>query len=143
MKPLNPMFQNKEKVHPKPEVQNVRKKTITKSEGRRERCDKKRDVKIPFNEKERRLIKYLSRKRGMLPSPYCTYLMKKALNSNHNYFETPYDPKGKPYPAKLEKYYHEKLFEYTVEWDCSLKESAYRIITFMLIKEMRELNYHE
>ncbi|MFC0274794.1 hypothetical protein ACFFIX_26135 [Metabacillus herbersteinensis] len=140
MEPLNPIFDNKPiKNNSFNQLPIVRKKPITKAEGRDERCDKRKDVKIPFNENERKLIKELAKKRGLEPTPYCTFLINKALKGSYHFPESPYDPKGKPYPAKLEKYFHDLLFDYKVQWDCSLKESAYRIISFMLVMERKEL----
>lgn len=138
MKPINPIFINqKEKSHPLVTVTKVRKKPITKEDGRKTRCDKKKDVKVPFSAEERELIKRISHKKGLDPTPYCTQLIKKALRGKHQFSEVAYDPKGKPYPVKLEEYFHEQLFEYTVLWDCSLREAAYRILSFMLDLEVR------
>lgn len=140
MKPLNPFFETRtisSKTLSNPN--NVRKKPITKSEGRKERCDKKKDVKIPFTTNERKLIKQLARLRGLEPTPYCTDLIIKALKCNYSFPDLPYDPKGQPYPVKLESFFHDRLFHFKVEWDCSLREAAYRIISFMLKLEEREL----
>lgn len=137
-KPLNPIFNNNHKKKEDPLlIRNVRKKPITKDEGRKTRIDKKKDVKIPLSDEERKLIKRLANRRGLQPTPFCSLLVKKALTEykNAQIFEYSYDPKGKPYPAKLEVYYHDLLFDKTVEWDCSLKEAAYRLLKFMLIKE--------
>lgn len=140
MNVLNPLFnKNKDNKTKQPNTSNVRKQPITKVEGRKERCDKKKDVKIPFTEDERKLIKELSRKRNLDPTPYCSLLLKKGLKEKRFYPHCPYDPKGKPYPAKLEQHYHDLLFTFKVEWDCSLKESAYRIISYMLKEERRLL----
>lgn len=140
MKPLNPFFKDiPSKEKDLSHKVNVRKKPITKDEGRKVRCDKKKDVKIPFTPDERQLIKELAKKRGLDPTPYCSYLLIKALRSNYEFPEVYYDPKGKPYPAKLDEYFHEELFKLKVKWDCSLKESAYRIVSYMLYKESREM----
>ncbi|WP_235998336.1 hypothetical protein [Heyndrickxia sporothermodurans] len=86
------------------------------------------------------MIKTLAKKRGLEPTPYCTYLLKKALKGNYHFPECSYDPKGQPYPAKLEEHYHDLLFNnYKVQWDCSLKKAAYRMVSYMLTIESREL----
>ncbi|MGP0689642.1 hypothetical protein ACW5UC_24155 [Priestia aryabhattai] len=138
MKPLNPIFdkqiRNESKVN---NSHNIRKKPVTKAEGRKERCDKKKDVKVPFSLSERQLIKQLAKNKGTDPTPYCTQLIKKAMKEKYIFPEVIYDPKGKPYPVKLEGYFHDQLFEYKILWDCSLKEAAYRILSFMLHMEVR------
>lgn len=138
MEPINPIFTKKTSrsiLETKKEI--VRKKPITKMEGRKERSDKKKDVKIPFNPQERRLLKILAKKMGLDPTPYCSILVKKGLQEFKDFPIRPYDPKGQPYPAKLEKVYHDQLFEMKVRWDCSLKEAAYRILAFMLEEEVK------
>ncbi|MDX8367815.1 hypothetical protein [Cytobacillus sp. IB215665] len=132
MKPINPIFDQKTK---RPQTNNVRKKPITKVEGRKERIDKKKDVKIPFSQQERQLIKTLAKRKGMDPTNFCTALIKRGLKGNYPFSEIKYDPKGKPYPVKLERYFHDLLFDYTISWDCSLREAAYRIVSFMLMEE--------
>ncbi|MBU8732547.1 hypothetical protein KM915_21085 [Cytobacillus oceanisediminis] len=140
MKAINPLFNGKtQHKNPGISTSNVRKKPVTKQEGRKIRCDKKKDVKIPFSDSERILVKKLSKLRNMEPTPYCTYLLKKGLKGEYTFPTCSYEPKGKPYPAKLESHYHDLLFNYKVDWDCSLKESAYRIIRFMLNLERRAL----
>jgi hypothetical protein len=132
MKPLKPILDSKTTInHSFDEVSIAQKKTITK--------DMLKMVKIPFNQNERKLIKELAKKRGLDPTPYCTYLLIQALESNATFPECYYDPKGQPYPAKLDQHFHDLLFTYRVQWDCSLKESAYRIVSYMLTLESREL----
>jgi len=138
MEPINPIFTtkiDKPKIVTQKEI--VRKKPITKTEGRKERVDKKKDVKIPFTPQERRLLKILAKKRGLEPTPYCSLLVKKGLEEYQDFPIRIYDPKGQPYPAKLERVYHDLLFEMKVKWDCSLKEAAYRILAFMLEEEVK------
>jgi hypothetical protein len=138
MEPINPIFTNKTArslLEEKKDI--VRKKPITKKEGRKERIDKKKDVKIPFNQQERKLLKIMAKRRGLDPTPYCSLLVKKGLQEFQDFPKRPYNPKGQPYPAKLEKVYHDQLFEMKVSWDCSLKEAAYRILAFMLEEEVK------
>jgi hypothetical protein len=132
MKPLKPIFDSKTTInHSFDEVSIAQKKTIIK--------DTHKMVKIPFNQNERKLIKELAKKRGLDPTPYCTHLLIQALESNAWFPECYYDPKGQPYPAKLDQHFHDLLFTYRVQWDCSLKESAYRMVSYMLTLESREL----
>lgn len=133
--PLNPLFKKKT------ESSLQRKQPITKAEGRKERIDKKKDIKIPFSEEERKLIKKLARASNLTPTTYCTALMKTALQTVHHYPEITYDAKGAPYPVKLEKHFHDKVFDFTVEWDCSLKQAAYRIISYMLREGRQPIHY--
>ncbi|MDM5196781.1 hypothetical protein QUF79_01620 [Fictibacillus enclensis] len=82
MKPINPLFDKKTPVSITVEnPSNVRKKAKTKAEGRKVRCDKKKDVKVPFTPYERQLIKTLAKTRGQDPTPYLTDLIKKGLTS--------------------------------------------------------------
>lgn len=138
MKAINPIFNSNLKKSVTNGTPDIKKRAKTKEEGRKERCDRKKDVKIPFTEEERILVKKLARKRNLEPTPYCSFLVKQALTKKYVFPICEYNPKGKPYPAKLESYYHDLLFDYTLQWDCSFKEAAYRIIRFMLDLESRQ-----
>ncbi|GLI90648.1 hypothetical protein ACTHP5_20355 [Bacillus subtilis] len=145
MSSFNPMFRTKQ---PKNKVEtkqaNVRKTkteektTVRAEDNRKTRSDKKRDVKIPFSEDERQVIKRLSQKNSSTPTSYLGKLLSQALKMKIDYPEVEYNPKGKPYPAKLTSSDMDLLFEYKVMWDCSYKQAAYRIINCCLQYEKGE-----
>ncbi|MGG3102051.1 hypothetical protein ABEP12_01985 [Bacillus velezensis] len=144
MNSFNPMFRRDNNNNkPVPKQVNVRKTTTEdKSEranhNRKTRSDKKKDVKIPFSEDERQMIKRLSQKNSLTPTSYLGTLLSHALKMKIDYPKVKYNPKGKPYPAKLTSSDMDLLFEYTVMWDCSFKQAAYRIVNCCLQYEKRE-----
>ena len=104
---------------------------------RKKRSDAKNDVKIPFNEEERRKIKVLARKHNTSPTQYVSSLLKIGLMRGKAYPPVAYSATGKKsIHAKLSESDYEQLFACTVEWDCSYREAAYRIINQMLKHEI-------
>ncbi|WP_347552964.1 hypothetical protein ABFG93_22190 (plasmid) [Pseudalkalibacillus hwajinpoensis] len=136
MDSLNPMFQKKKATRPKPvRTTNVRKKPITKNEGRKVRRDKKHDIKIPLTLDQRKMIKALARQAGEYPTNYLSQKMKTELPRAEFFPEptVPYPSKSKlSYPVKLEQDYFKQLQDLSIEWDCSLRRAAYRIISAIL-----------
>lgn len=132
MQLINPMFNRK----------NTRKadtplKTNNEPVQRKKRSDAKNDVKIPFDASERQRIKILARKYNTTPTQYVTSLLKLGLKRGKAYPHVPYSATNKkPIHAKLSALEYEKLFECTVEWDCSHREAAYRIVSQLLKHEM-------
>lgn len=120
---------------------NVRKKTITLSEGRKQRSDKKNDVKIPLTQEQRIMIRELAEKANMSPTSFCGYLLKKGLVRRITFPEPklPY-PSGSSlsFPAKLEMDFYLQLKSWAIKWDCSIKKAAYRILVLMLALEKEE-----
>ena len=65
MELLNLIFNSSNRPKEIPSIkENVRKRSITKEEGRQTRSDKKKDVKIPLSEEERQMVKRVARRRG-------------------------------------------------------------------------------
>lgn len=136
MDSLNPMFQKKKPTRPYPiRTTNVRKKPITKEEGRKVRKDKKHDIKIPLTLEQRKIIKALSHQAGEYPTNFLTQKMKLELPRAEFILEPviPYPSNSKlSYPVKLEQTYFKQLQDLSIEWDCSLRRAAYRIISSLL-----------
>lgn len=136
MDSLNPMFQKKKPTRSVPiKTSNVRKKPITKSEGRKVRKDKKHDIKIPLTLEQRKTIKALSRQAGEYPTNFLSQKMKNELPRAEFLPEPfiPYPSNSKlSYPVKLEEAYFKQLQDLSIEWDCSLRRAAYRIISSLL-----------
>lgn len=136
MDSLNPMFQKTKSSRPVPvRPPNVRKKPVTKKEGRKVRSDKKHDIKIPLTLEQRKLIKALARQSGEYPTNYLSKVMKAELPRASYIPEpsVPYPSASKlSYPIKLEQMYFKQLQDVSIEWDCSLRRAAYRIISSLL-----------
>lgn len=109
---------------------------------RKKRSDAKVDVKIPFDDEERRKIKVLARKHHTTPTQYISNLLAVGLMRGKLYPSVSYSPKDKkPVHAKLTAIEHEKLFDCSVEWDCSIRESAYRIVKQMLKNDVGGMTF--
>lgn len=104
---------------------------------RKKRSDAKNDVKIPFDTLERQRIKGLAKKYKTTPTQYVTSLLKLGLTRGKTFPHVSYSATNKKsIHAKLDDVDYGNLFECTVEWDCSNREAAYRIVSQMLKHEM-------
>lgn len=136
MKSLYQLFN--EDNNTKQNQQNIRVPAKIKEQKRKTRVDKKKDVKIPLTIEQRKLLKRLAKKNNTDPTYFSSYLIKKALTRKLIIPEppVPYNPKERLTTAKLELYYHDLLFEKSIDLDCkSLRSTAYRILSYMLIIE--------
>lgn len=132
MDSLNPMFQKKKATKPLPvRTTNVRKKPFRKYEERKVRCDKKHDIKIPLTLDQRKTIKALARQAGEYPTNYLSQVIKDELPCAEMVPEPsiPYPSASKlSYSVKLEQDYFKRIQDLSIEWDCSMRRAAYRII---------------
>lgn len=130
---LNPIFRKDVPV----EVinHNVRKHPIDKPK-RATRSDKKVHVKIPLTLEERQLVRKVAREKKMYPTHLCTYLIERGLQLGTQ-FPLIYYPSSsdKSYPAKLNLRSTEKIDALTIDWDCSRRQAAHRILITMLKAE--------
>ncbi|PGT83286.1 hypothetical protein [Bacillus sp. AFS040349] len=130
---LNPIFRKdipKEMVNP-----NVRNNPVDKPK-RATRSDKKVHIKIPLTLEERQLVRKVAREKKMYPTHLCTYLIKRGLQLGTQFpaFDYPSNS-DKSYPAKLDQLTTEKIDSLTIDWDCSRRQAAHRILITMLKAE--------
>jgi hypothetical protein len=105
------------------------------SQPRKTRCDKKTDVKIPLTLEQRKEIRRRSIKAETVPTYYCSLLVKKGIERSISFPspDTEYpSASALSFHIKLEKPFIEKLDQWCVEWDCSRKRAAYRILIGMI-----------
>ncbi|MFD5853899.1 hypothetical protein ACFWGC_27675 [Cytobacillus pseudoceanisediminis] len=141
---FNPMFSNKKTTQKVTEnASNVRILGGDKPKKERKvRSDKKFDIKVPLTEKQRILIRRLAKSNDMYPTHYCEYLVKKGLSR-----KVPVPKEKSEYPSssplsfhvRLEERFLEKLDEFCIQWDCSRKKAAYRILMGMINAEGESL----
>ncbi|WP_000111444.1 hypothetical protein [Bacillus cereus] len=123
MSVINPMFE--------PRKQST---TITNSQPRKTRCDKKKDVKIPVNEIQRQLIRSSSFQEGITTTQFMSKLITEHLRIDYISEIHAYEYKDtkKYIHAKLEQETHFKLVQLAIEWGVSQRAAATRILCFAL-----------
>ncbi|MGE6756003.1 hypothetical protein ACQKFO_21615 [Rossellomorea sp. NPDC071047] len=134
---LNPIFR---KEISKKETEKIIGKPKVSSQPRKQRSDKKYDVKIPLTPEEREAVRRMAMRSEEYPTNLCTELVKRGLQRGLPFPVVNY-PSGssKCYPAKLEKEYIDLINDWQIKWDCSRKQAAHRILIGML-KAAGELN---
>lgn len=108
------------------------KKSSTKH--RKVRSDKKKDIKVPLNEGQKRMIRWGAYKREMTATSFSTILVEEALTK-------PYikDIPGLPYEdthdyvhIKLKEIEYEQVVKLSIVWNVSVRKGVHRILLFML-----------
>ncbi|PGD75952.1 hypothetical protein COM46_13455 [Bacillus pseudomycoides] len=123
MSNVNPMFEPSR-----------RSTTITNSQPRKTRSDKKKDVKIPVNEIQRQLIRTSAFQTGITTTQYMSKLIAEHLRIDYISEIHAYEYKDtkKYIHAKLEQEMHSKLVQLAIEWGVSQRAAATRILCFAL-----------
>ena len=131
MSSLNPMFN---RTNSKARAINEKvQKVNNHAQDRKKRSDAKIDVKIPFSDEERKIIKQQARINSVSPTQYISNILTVGLTRGKAFPTVSYSAiQKKSIHAKLKPSDHQKLFDCSVEWDCSLREAAYRITSLMI-----------
>lgn len=131
MTSLNPMF-NRSNTKSRVNTEKAP-KTNNNIKDRKKRSDAKIDVKIPFSDAERKMIKQQAKMKNSSPTQYVSNLLVVGLTRGKAFPIVSYSATHKKsIHAKLKPSDHQKLFDCSVEWDCSLREAAYRITSLMI-----------
>lgn len=119
----NPMFN----------PQNNSRKIVT-SKIRKTRSDKKKDVKIPVDEFQRKEIRLSAFENNLTTTQYISKLITEYISLSYISEIHSYDYKDtKRYiHAKLNQEIHKKLVHLAIEWGVSQREAATRILRFAL-----------
>ena len=126
---LNPMFlRNGEKKADKKVSQNVRKPAAV----RKKRSDAKKDIKVPMSIDGRKTLRSEAYKCNSTTTKIATEKVVKSLKKDCSYPEVIYLSSEKTVHVKLDQYFYELLQEKAIEWDCSVRKAAHRILSFEL-----------
>ncbi|MCM3715427.1 hypothetical protein M3202_15250 [Alkalihalobacillus oceani] len=133
MDKLNPIFNGTKVYRPKfiPENPNVRNST----KQRRIRSDKKTDIKVPLSHDLRKILNRQAREKNMYATHYASSLVEEGLRCFVTFPHETYISSEKCVHVKLADYYMDKIFIMKNEMDVSYKETAYRILVFMLLQK--------
>lgn len=131
---INPSFQEKNVL--KDQRSNVRKQSFSK---RKKRSDAKFDIRVYFTLEEKQRLKLLAIQRNMALTPFCSDLLKQELIRNNDYEPVEHQTSGKPVEIKLEKEFNNLIMDYCIEWDCSKRKAAHRILKNVLYRGVRGL----
>ncbi|MEQ2529205.1 hypothetical protein WMO40_21250 [Bacillaceae bacterium CLA-AA-H227] len=127
MKSINPMFN---RTPSQKTTSNKQSKPNAEPVQRKKRSDAKNDVKIPLSLEQRQILKQLAKRHRMSATTYCSELLGLFLRRRTDFRLVEYSPTNKKsVHAKLNTSDYDILFEYSIKWDCSLRQAAHRIIT--------------
>ncbi|MDP4087548.1 MAG: hypothetical protein Q8934_23580 [Bacillota bacterium] len=141
MESLNPMFS-------KNNLQNTKITKVPKPNNepvqRKKRSDAKHDVKIALSTEQRQITKMLAKRHHLSPTTYCSQLLGLFLIKNTDFQPVEYSPTDKrSVHANLSAAEYKLLFDYSVKWDCSIRQAAHRILTIAIKVESGGINIEE
>jgi hypothetical protein len=108
------------------------------SKPRKERSDKKKDIKVPLNEEQKRKVRWGAYKKKMTATSYSTFLVEEALTKSYINilpavsYEQTYDYVH----VKLKKEEYEQVVKLSIEWNVSIRKGVHRLLLFMLGDEV-------
>ncbi|PEC50905.1 hypothetical protein COJ46_01420 [Bacillus sp. AFS077874] len=128
---FNPMFNDRKEKNIKTEpvqAQQVRK-------VRKVRSDKKKDIRIPLSLEAKQLIKKLSFQYNTYPTVLTTDILTEALYRMNEFDDVEYPQSSHKVVAKIDQETFIQLQNYCIQWDCSIRKAAHRVIVNSLRKE--------
>lgn len=124
MSNLNPMFS----------------KTIVLSTDRKrkKRMDSKTDVKVAVSLDQKKALRILGFCEKLSITQYASKLVKEGISKEYIQFatRTHYSKDYEFVHVKLEQPYYEELVRLSIDWNCSVRKAAHRVLINML-KEQR------
>jgi len=103
---------------------------------RKERSDKRKDIRIPLTSETKQLIKKISFQYNTYPTIFTSDLLTESLHRFNEFELVEYPIHSKSLAvAKLDKETFEILRNYCIEWDCSIRKAAHRVVINSLRKE--------
>ncbi|QOY38000.1 hypothetical protein AWH56_010780 [Anaerobacillus isosaccharinicus] len=128
---INPMFNSQPKSA-------VKEKSET-SKPRKQRSDKKHDIKIVVSKVDKRRVLYNSRLRGLSEKKYCTELVRKAFEYNYEFYEVDYPESNLTVHINPDAELYTEIVNKSVDWQCSIRRAAFKIFREAIRLESEEI----
>ena len=113
---------------------------LKSSKPRKQRSDKKHDIKIPVSKSTKQRVLLYSRLRGLSEKKYCTGLVKQAFELNYELPEVEYQPGELTVHINPDKELYSLIVNKSVDWNsASLRMAAHRIFMEALRIESGEI----
>lgn len=104
------------------------------TETRKTRIDKKHDIHIPLELQLYKMLRRQAHKQQLSMTQYSSWLVQKGLRMDISLFpELDYRQHKTMARAKLEQYYYDELFNFSLEWGyTTMRRTAHRILVEMI-----------
>ncbi|QOY37023.2 hypothetical protein AWH56_005090 [Anaerobacillus isosaccharinicus] len=109
------------------------------SKPRKQRSDKKHDIKIVVSQVDKRRVLYNSRLRGLSEKKYCTELVRKAFDFNYEFYEVDYPESNLTVHINPDAELYTEIVSKSVDWQCSIRRAAFKIFTEAIRLEGEEI----
>lgn len=113
---LNPMLNEKGR-HNKP------------AKNRKQRSDKKVDIRVPISDDDREFVLYHARTKRQSMTRFCTDIIRTQIENHQEFYEHPYSQTDFIVHVKADEELYQHIVNYSIEWSCSIREATHRILT--------------
>ena len=96
---------------------------------RKQRSDKKVDIRVPVTDSDREFILWSSRSRRESMTKFCTEVVQNYIANGFDFKEHPYVKTDFEVHVKADETLYKKIVDYSVKWNCSIREATHRILT--------------
>ncbi|MDC3424238.1 hypothetical protein NC797_06915 [Aquibacillus sp. 3ASR75-11] len=131
---LNPMFSKMRKK----KTYNIPHEYLNQPRSKRkERSDKKKDIKVPVSLGEKKQLKLLGYSQKLSSTQFASVLVEDSISRPYIEFLMAEEyPEEKYYVhVKLSKEKHREVVRLSAEWDCSIRQATHRILVNVLRQE--------
>ncbi|MEK4132032.1 hypothetical protein NYE67_20670 [Solibacillus sp. FSL W8-0474] len=96
---------------------------------RKKRSDAKRDIKVKLSEMEKKILQRLAMKRGIELTAMASEIVESQLmDLEQDFINYEYDENGKFVHVLLNEEYFEVIQNLSIEWDISIRKTAFKLI---------------
>jgi hypothetical protein len=114
--------------HINPMLNEQRRQRKTKN-NRKQRSDKKVDIRVPISDGDRDFVLYNARSRRESMTKFCTDVIRIQIANNKEFHAHPYVKSDFIVHVKADEELYRNIVNYSLEWNCSIRETTYRILT--------------
>lgn len=96
---------------------------------RKQRSDKKVDIRVPISDSDREFILWNARSKRESMTKFATDIVRDSVMRDFPFKEYPYEKHFFEVHVKADQELYQHIVNYSVEWNCSIRETTYRILT--------------
>lgn len=118
-----------EKLNPMLNELRRQKQSTKDDQPRKKRCDIKVDIRVPISDEDRDFILWNARSKRQSMTKFCTEIVKTHIRMGYEFKKHPYQMSDFMVHVKADQELYQYIVNFSVEWDCSIREATHRILT--------------
>lgn len=106
----------------------IKRRHSSNSDSRKTRSDKKIDIRVPISDDDREFIMWNARSKRQSMTSFATEIVRDYVERNLPFKEYPYKKYFYEVHIKVDQELYQQIVNYSIEWNSSIRETAYRIL---------------